>query len=140
MPHEFGYNAIADYADYVTIDNVFDVAIEAVDSDGRRHYLVIRTAMGKYHALSFGPIYEDSDDVICDGYEVKYQEGDSDDRAVCKAIRDHLKPKKRDARTKGMYGGRGQPSFAKIEAVNVIGIDEALANLVDVGKYMSVIG
>ena len=111
---ESRFNPTLDYAGTLEVEDPYDCAIEALDSEGMASYLVTSTSMGETRIWKFGPFVPDST-ALPDHASIAVDSMRSDAKQVAKAIAAFLNPK-----------------GAKVEEAREISPWEALVSCVDI--------
>lgn len=135
MSHTFGYNSNTEYLDELELEDIHNVGLEAIDSDGYYYYISIKSTLGEYACLEFGPLSPD-DDLLPDESTMRFSRGTSEDGNMRKLIQDFLKPKKRTRSAKAQFPKGAKPgNFAKIEVVNQMTPDQVLDHAINMAEY-----
>lgn len=92
--HEYGYNGKNQYADYLELDDNLNFAIEAIDEEYLRYYLIVYTKTGMTTSLEYGPLSQE-DDIVPEESIIKYNQFEVDNKKVDDIISKFLGRKKR---------------------------------------------
>lgn len=125
MGKTFNFNGEVLYNDSIYLESLSNVSLEATDSLGRCHYLVIRTAVGETSYLEFGPLYKD-EELLPEEHTIHFKRIEFSENALMKVISTFLGPKK-------FYGNKKVP----ITKVEVVDTDLALSYGINPFKYLS---
>lgn len=134
--YEFAYNSKSSYLDNLELEDIYNVALEAIDSDGLLYYLCIKSSNGMSSILEYGPIEIDSDKLPYNS-TIKYSKIKSKTKNLINIITKFLSSKKRLYSTKVNYEERKNSSnTAKIIEVTQLDFNDALSRGVDLFNYM----
>ena len=135
--YEFGYNSKPNYLDYLELEDIYNVALEAIDADGLLYYLYIRCSEGICTYIEYGPISMD-DDILPDKSSIEFNRMKSKDAQIMSLIQKFLSPRKRLQSTKAKYDNKktGGSNYAKIVEVNELDYNVALDRGINLLEYM----